>query len=444
MDSKQTAKKTAAKQTAKKTAAKQTAKQTAKKAAAKVAGTKSTDTKLSAKSTATRSSTNSSSKLSAKTTATRTSTRSSTKLSAKSTATRSSTRSSTKLSAKSSIPPDYLNTKLFIENNLKSKKLIKIDKNTYFINKPKYGGIGNDSLRNDIVLTSSGLPLGAHPRQIPDVGLPPPGFITFLINRISNVFDVEDGRDHQVYLQIASPTRLPNPQDIVLTRLYNSVSNQYPNLYILVIIERSGPKHKKNVIIKICGGTANDPNVISRDFGHLSLMIGRNNREANPHFTFNRTSPLGVQSEVMRLYFNYDNYIRYTMPHTMQLFGELIASNAYHLSMLHAEQDLHRTVGIPVDYYLLGREVTFVSDLMWLVARYFRNQINNAIDPMRRFTLDYVANEGTAPVNLIQGIDLIRGDHPGLVDRTRVVRRPVMGPTGIRMLNSLYFGGKNK
>ena len=411
MDSKQTVKQTAKKADTKQTVKKAAAKQTAR------SSTKSTDSKLSAKSTASRSSTKSSTKLSAKTTA---------------------TKSSTKLS----IPPNYLNTKLFIANNLKSKKLIKIDKNTYFINKPKYGGIGNDSLRNNIVLTSSGLPLGAHPRPIPHVGPPPSGFISFLINRISNVFDVEDGRDHQVYLQIASPTRLPNPQDIVLTRLYNSVRHQYPNLYILVIIERSGPNYKMNVIIKLCGGIANDPNIISRDFGHLSLMIGQDNREVNPHFTFNRTSPLaGGPSEVMRLYFNYDNNIRYHMP----LFGELIASNAYHLSMLHAEQDLHRTVGIPVDYYLRGTEVTFVSDLMWLVARYFRNQINNAIDPMRRFTFDYVANAGTAPANLINGMNLIRGDHPGLVDRGLVVPQPTMGPTRRYMLNRLlYFGGKNK
>ena len=395
-------------------------KQTAKKTDAKPK-----DTKLSAKTSATRSS----SKLSAKTTASR----SSSKLSAKTTATRSS--------AKLSIPPDYLNTKLFIDNNLKSKKLIKIDKNTYFINKPKYGGIGNGSLRNNIVLTSTGLPLGAHPRPIPHVGPPPSGFISFLINRISNVFDVEDGRNHQIYLQIAGPTRSPSPQDYVLTRLYNSVKHQYPNLYILVVIERSGPRYKMNVIIKLCGGIPGDPNVISRDFGHLSLMIGENNREVNPHFTFNRTGPLaGGPSEVMRLYFNYHNNIRYSM----QNFGELIASNAHHLSMLHSEQDLHRTDGIPVDYYLHGTEVTFVSDLMWLVARYFRNQINNAIDPIRIFTFEHVANAGTEPANLIHGMNLIRGDHPVLADRASVVPSPNMGPTEVQMLNRFYFGGKNK
>ena len=392
---------------------KQTAKKAATKKTTKKAATKSTSSKLSAKSTATKSK--------------------SSKLSAKSTVTKSSTKSS----IKSSIPPDYLNTKLVIDNNLKSKRLIKIDKNTYFINKPKYGGVP-DPLRDNVVLTSSQLGPGAHPRDIREVGHPPRNFISFLINQISNIFNVRGRQDHQVYLEIASPTRLPNPQDIVLTRLYNSVRNQYPNLYILVVIERSGPNNKKSVIIKLCGGIPGGANVISRDFGHLSLIIGEDGREANPHFTFNRTSPLAGRSEVMRLYFNYDDDIAFSMP----LFGEHIASHAYHLSMLHSEQDLHRTQGIPVDFYLRSREVTFVSDLMWLIARLFRNQINNAIDPMRTFTLVYVSNAGTVPVNLIHGNNLIRGHHPGLVDRGHVVRHPVMGPTGIRMLNRFYYGGK--
>ena len=390
-------------------------KQIAKKAAAKKAATKKAPTKKAA----TKSKSTSS------------------KLSAKSTATKSSTKSS----IKSSIPPNYLNTKLVIDNNLKSKRLIKIDKNTFFINKPKYGGVPGgvpDPLRNNVVLTSSRLGPGAHPRGIGAVGPPPPHFIRFLIDQISNIFNVIGRQDHQVYVEIASPTRLPNPQDIVLTRLYNSVRNQYPNLYILVIIERSGPNHKKSVIIKLCGGIPGGANVISRDFGHLSLIIGQDGRTANPHFTFNRTSPLAGLSEVMRLYFNYDNNIAFTLP----LFGEVIASHAYHLNVLHSEQDLHRTQGIPADFYLDDTEVTFVSDLMWLIARLFRNQINNAIDPMRTFSLVYVSNAGTVPVNLIQGNNLIRGLHPGLADRGHVVPRPVMGPTGIRLLNRLYYGGK--
>jgi hypothetical protein len=392
------------------------AKKAATKKTTKKAATRSTSSKLSTRST-------------------------SSKLSAKSTATKSSTKSS----IKSSIPPDYLNTKLVIDNNLKSKRLIKIDKNTYFINKPKYGGVPGgvpDDLRDNVVLTSSQLVPGALPRDIRDVGRPPRHLIRFLINQISNIFNVRGRQDRQVYLEIASPTRLPNPQDIVLTRLYNSVRNHYPNLYILVVIERSGPNNKKSVIIKLCGGIPGDANVISRDFGHLSLIIGEDGREANPHFTFNRTSPLVghllLPSEVMRLYFNYDDNIAFTLP----LFGEHIASHAYHLSMLHSEQDLHRTQGIPVDFYLRSTEVTFVSDLMWLIARLFRNQINNAIDPMRRFTLVNVSNAGTDPANLIQGNNLIRGNHPGLVHRGSVVRRPVMGPTGIPMLNKFYYGGK--
>lgn len=401
----------------------------------KKAATKSTSTKLSAKSTATKSTAakSTAAKLSAKKTATKSR---AAKQIIKKTATKST--AAKKTATKLSVPPNYLNTKLFIDKYLKSKKLIKIDKNTYFINKPKYGGV----LRDDIVLRSTDLAPGAHPRPIRAVGNPPANFINFLIDRISYIFGVVNDVDRQVYLEIASPTNPPNPADVVLNRLYNSVRNQYPSLYILVVIERTGPGDKKVVLIKLCGGPQG---VITRDFGHLSLIVRDDGSQSNPHFTFNRTNPLAGNSETMRLYFNYDYNLRRNF--SMSIFGEIIALNAHHLSALHASHDLNATDGIPANYYLSDPESTFVSDLMWLVARYFRNRINNFIDPMRTFRLTYVRNAGTVPAHPINGNNLTANPanpHPVFPNRPPVAPNNVVGQTNVRTLRIDYYGGKNK